>query len=409
MLRQDRATGVRGVGRRRQHVGAEHLHEDAPVRLLLERGLHHVDRALQPEDAARHRHGRAPLPRAGLGGDPTDPGLLVEVGLRHSGVRLVRPGRRHALVLEVDAGGRLQRLLQPCRAEQRGRPPQPVDVDDRTGDVDPLVGGDLLHDQAHREQGRQVRGPDRLLGHGTQRRERGDLLRQVGHDVEPGRRHVFGSKVESGALLAHGEASSIATSGARAYRAGRSMAIGTEWEDGAGDATSRALRASEGRVDSALYPSTSWEGCMSVPRRRRVGAIAFAVSVVLATTGITSPPMAHAGGNGPSVRLVSAVDTVTLKRPPGRRAYLDLGTYVASVGGAFEIWATRPDYDTPVSVSQVVRSGATHHHVPTPVVGRARLEGAVEVPARGRDRSPTATSCSIGTTRSAPARVSSLG
>ena len=105
---------------------------------------------------------------------------------------------------------------------------------------------------------------------------------------------------------------------------------------------------------------------MSVPRGRRAGAMAFAVSVVLATTGITSPPVAHAGGNGPSVRLVSAVDTVTLKRPPGRRAYLDLGTYVASVGGAFEIWATRPDYDTPVSVWQVVRSGADITTYPLP-------------------------------------------
>ena len=104
---------------------------------------------------------------------------------------------------------------------------------------------------------------------------------------------------------------------------------------------------------------------MSVPRGRRAGAVAFAVSVVLATTGITSLPVAHAGGNGPSVRLVSAVDSVTLKRH-GRTCVPRSRTYVASVGGAFEIRATRPDYDTPVSVWQVVRSGADIATYPLP-------------------------------------------
>ena len=47
----------------------------------------------------------------------------VEEGLRHSGVGLVTARRAHALVLVVDMGGRLQGLLQPGRAQQRGGAP----------------------------------------------------------------------------------------------------------------------------------------------------------------------------------------------------------------------------------------------------------------------------------------------
>jgi hypothetical protein len=105
---------------------------------------------------------------------------------------------------------------------------------------------------------------------------------------------------------------------------------------------------------------------MSTPRRCRSGAMAFALSVILMATGIVSAPMALAVGNAPTVRLVSGTDKVTVKRPSGRPAYLNIGAYVASVGGAFEIWASRPDYDTPVSVWQVVRSGDTITKYPLP-------------------------------------------
>ncbi len=105
---------------------------------------------------------------------------------------------------------------------------------------------------------------------------------------------------------------------------------------------------------------------MSAPRWRRPGAIAFALSVVFMATGIISAPVTHAVGNGPTIRLVSGIDKVTLRRSPGRRAYLDLGAYVASVGGAFEIQASRPDYDTPVSVWQAVRSGNMVTQYPLP-------------------------------------------
>ncbi len=129
---------------------------------------------------------------------------------------------------------------------------------------------------------------------------------------------------------------------------------------------------------------------MSAPRGHRSNTIAFALSVVLMATGIVSAPVVHAAGNGPTVRLVSGADKVTLKRPPGRRAYLDIGAYVASIGGSFEVWASRPDYDTPVSVWQVVRSGNTITKYPLPAwvenewMGLSRFVHVVVTDADGR-------------------------
>ena len=105
---------------------------------------------------------------------------------------------------------------------------------------------------------------------------------------------------------------------------------------------------------------------MSAPRGHRSAVTAIALSIVLMVSGFASAPAARAVPGGPTIRLISGTDSVTLKRPPGRRAYLDIGTYVASIGGTFEIWASRPDYDTPVSVSQVVRSGGTITKYPLP-------------------------------------------
>lgn len=108
---------------------------------------------------------------------------------------------------------------------------------------------------------------------------------------------------------------------------------------------------------------------MSTPRRRRLGAIAVALSVAVVATG-PLPSQASASGTAPSVRLVNGTDKVTIKRSEGRRAYLDLSTYVAAVGGAFEIWAARPDYDHPVQVLQVVRQNGviTRFQLPPNVV-----------------------------------------
>ena len=96
-----------------------------------------------------------------------------------------------------------------------------------------------------------------------------------------------------------------------------------------------------------------------------MGAIAVALSIAVIATG-PLPLFANASGTVPSVRMVAGTDKVTLKRAEGRRASLDLSTYVAAVGGAFEIWATRPDYDHPVQVWQVVRQNGVITKYPLP-------------------------------------------
>ena len=72
------------------------------------------------------------------------PGLGVLVRLRDRGVRLVRARRGDALVLVVDVRRGIERLLEAAGAEQRRRPPQPVDVADVVRDLDLGLGGDLL-------------------------------------------------------------------------------------------------------------------------------------------------------------------------------------------------------------------------------------------------------------------------
>jgi len=105
---------------------------------------------------------------------------------------------------------------------------------------------------------------------------------------------------------------------------------------------------------------------MPAPRRRRSGAIAAALSLGLAASAALSAGAAGAQSASPSIRLVTGSNSVTVVRSPGRRAYLGLSVYVAAVGGAFEIRATRSDYDHPVSVVQVVNQGGSITTDPLP-------------------------------------------
>ena len=77
-------------------------------------------------------------------------------------VRLVAAGRADALVLVVDVGRRIERLLEAVGPVERARPVQAVGVADRLGDLDLALGRDLLADEGHREERRQVVRPDRL-------------------------------------------------------------------------------------------------------------------------------------------------------------------------------------------------------------------------------------------------------
>ena len=204
VLGEDRAAGVRQVARARVHGAAEGLDHGAAVGLLVVRRAHLPDLALDVVLRARERQRGAPLARAGLGGELLDAHLGVVERLRHRGVRLVRPGRAHALVLVVDPGRRAESLLQPGRAEQRGRTPEPVDVEHPAGDLDVLVSRDLLQDQVHREQRRQVIGAHRLSGARVQHGRR--WRRQVVEDVVPARRLVALGEMDLVAGVGHGSA-----------------------------------------------------------------------------------------------------------------------------------------------------------------------------------------------------------
>ena len=169
--------------RARDALGAEALHEGAPVGLLLEAHLHHVDHDLEPEEGPGERQGRPPLTRAGLCGDALDALLLVVEGLGDRGVGLVAAGRAHALVFVIDLGRRLQGLLEPTRPIEGRGAPLAVDIAHGPGDLDLALRAHFLLDDGAREDHRQVVRPDGLLGAGMQ--DRVQRLGQVRVDVVP--------------------------------------------------------------------------------------------------------------------------------------------------------------------------------------------------------------------------------
>ena len=198
-----RPPGLGRVARRAVHGGAPRLHHRAPVRLLVVARADHVHDAVEVEQAAGERQGRAPLAIARLGRKPLQAGLLVLVRLRHRAVRLVGTSRRAALVLVVDVGRRIELALEAAGAEQRRRSPAPVHVAHLVRDLDLRIGGDLLLDQAHREDRGEVVGPRRLLGCRVERRAR--VARKVGHQVDPVRRDLgLGQRVLDGLVAQRG-------------------------------------------------------------------------------------------------------------------------------------------------------------------------------------------------------------
>ncbi len=184
MRLENGAPGIGFVARARHAVCAISLHERAPVGLLVIGDLDHVDLDFEAEQRAGEGERRAPLSRAGFGRKPGDALFLVVESLGDRGVRLVAAGGAHALILIENARVRSERLLEPPRAKERRRAPHAVDVADRRRDFDMPLGADLLANERHREEGREVGGPDRLARARMQhRRRRG---RQVGDDIVPG-------------------------------------------------------------------------------------------------------------------------------------------------------------------------------------------------------------------------------
>jgi hypothetical protein len=83
-------------------------------------------------------------------------------------------------------------------------------------------------------------------------------------------------------------------------------------------------------------------------RARRI----VALGIVLLFSSTLSASAPAAADDPPSLRLFAAGSRLDLERDRRGVAWFDPGLWVASVGGAFEVRASRPDYDTPVSVVQ---------------------------------------------------------
>ena len=94
---------------------------------------------------------------------------------------------------------RSQRLLEPPGAAQRRGPPEPVDVANRAGNLDPPFCAHLLPDQRAGKNRCQVLLHQRLPGPGMNGRRQGEG--QVGRHIVPGgRNRVFGKRECDGIL-----------------------------------------------------------------------------------------------------------------------------------------------------------------------------------------------------------------
>ncbi|WP_203687444.1 lysyl oxidase family protein [Streptomyces sp. SID14515] len=87
-------------------------------------------------------------------------------------------------------------------------------------------------------------------------------------------------------------------------------------------------------------------------------SIAIAAAVAVTAGVVAAAPDAKTAEPTPKLGLVAASTSVTLdswKEDPG--VYLDLGTYLTSENGAFELKVTRKSYKDPVVAKQILRNG----------------------------------------------------
>ena len=83
------------------------------------------------------------------------------------------------------------------------------------------------------------------------------------------------------------------------------------------------------------------------PTRTLVSALAVMALGLLASAPATAAP------SGGRLELLRASPSVTLDKYPGSPVYLDVGAYVAAVGGPFQLNATRAGYRSPIRVRQI--------------------------------------------------------
>jgi hypothetical protein len=106
--------------------------------------------------------------------------------------------------------------------------------------------------------------------------------------------------------------------------------------------------------------------------RLRCAAAAAAALTAASVFGPVAGAAQAAPASGPRVKLVAAQRSISVPRY-GRQVFLDPGIWVASLGSALELDVQRPDYATPLTVTQVVHlPGGGTQQVPWPasVVGK---------------------------------------
>jgi hypothetical protein len=87
-------------------------------------------------------------------------------------------------------------------------------------------------------------------------------------------------------------------------------------------------------------------------------------------TGALPVAAASSGQATPSVRLYAPRAHLTTQHFKGQPAYFDPGVLLEAVGGAWQVDASRPDYDHPVAAEQVIKtqSGWTYRPLPSGLV-----------------------------------------
>jgi Lysyl oxidase len=92
---------------------------------------------------------------------------------------------------------------------------------------------------------------------------------------------------------------------------------------------------------------------MPAGRRHRpfVPLVQIALAIVLMATLFAAP--VGASGATPTVRLFVSQSQITVERNRRDFVSIDPGAWITPVTDDFELWVSRPDYDTPVTIKQV--------------------------------------------------------
>src|SRR5688572_14807941 len=96
--------------------------------------------------------------------------------------------------------------------------------------------------------------------------------------------------------------------------------------------------------------------------RRCVPALALAVAVLV--SGVVVPAEAVPF---PSVKLIASSDEVDIERFEGAPVFFELGIYLASVGGPFELRVRHP-YPEPFKVRQIVPGADEPRKLPASIL-----------------------------------------